>query len=1030
MAGLFLVLCAGSCTNTPDELSGEMEVDRLFIPEGEEVAVPADLDLHSAGDIIIQGSLISDPGVNITLVANGDILIHGSIIAGDGGPHEDGGSIHLEAGGHIMIGGEALLQTGNGHDGIVDVEALGAGNDGGDLALLAPNGRFTLVFGARIVLGDGGTGADLVVSDEDLPEGPFAIQIPCHGGEGGAFALEADTIDGLEVESVELSIVDVEALQEVLGDEVEFETEYEALGADAPIEGGLGGDAGQIRLQAEPEDSNWPEGAEFPPAPEPLEERDASYKSLHGPKGGDSLRQPGAGAAVEYRAPPSPPTEPGQTVWVTGGAGGNCKVTQRHKSGPDPDDWTDFETLGGPECTGGRGGKAVAEGGAGGAGDEPGEAGAAGGRASAEGGRQGWSHEDASPPDCAESEAFGGRGGDGYGDCEALFGADGGDGGPGGDASARVRRLRDKVCLWYFTNTWDARAGDGGDGGDALASPGSGGGGGIASTGGYEGGGQEVHGAGGDPGEFCPEPPVDTDGDGIPDETDPDDDNDGYDDEVDAFPLDLNEWADYDEDGIGDNADEDDDDDGDPDDTDCDPQNEEVASTLPEVCDDGAVDNDCDGETDDENEDGDGDGETPCEGDCDDTAAAVNSAAEEVCNAIDDNCDGQVDEGFDTTDTDGDGEIDCIDDDDDGDGLSDFDEWLNGTDPLVWDSDGDSVSDGEEVLVHGTDPLLADSDGDGLNDGEELEAGTDPLDSDSDDDGLDDYLELALIGSDPLDHDTDDDGFNDAAEYYAGTDPQDPDSDGDGVVDGEDAFPLDDSESIDTDGDGQGDNADDDDDNDGWPDDIDQFPLDSMEHADWDGDGIGDNADDDDDDDGVPDAADQCLGDDAVGDTDSDGECDDVDDDDDGDGSLDSADCDDQDATVYPGQVEACTDGIDNDCDTAIDCDDSSCVNHVACVTDDGPGNITVNSSGTWYRVVCNGTNELFDGCLFNGGTADVVVDWFLDPGRTVVIQTDVSTHGPAPADSTLNWTHTLEVTTQDRCSWVTYTATVSNGGC
>lgn len=69
------------------------------------------------------------------------------------------------------------------------------------------------------------------------------------------------------------------------------------------------------------------------------------------------------------------------------------------------------------------------------------------------------------------------------------------------------------------------------------------------------------------------------------------------------------------------------------------------------------------------------------------------------------------------------------------------------------------------------------------------------------------------------------------------------DSDGDGIVDGEDAFPADPNEWLDTDNDGIGNNADPDDDNDGVADIIDVFPLNSMEWADSDLDGIGDNAD-------------------------------------------------------------------------------------------------------------------------------------------------------------------------------------------
>jgi len=77
------------------------------------------------------------------------------------------------------------------------------------------------------------------------------------------------------------------------------------------------------------------------------------------------------------------------------------------------------------------------------------------------------------------------------------------------------------------------------------------------------------------------------------------------------------------------------------------------------------------------------------------------------------------------------------------------------------------------------------------------------------------------------------------------------DSDGDSVLDANDAFPLDNTESVDTDNDGIGNNADTDDDNDGVEDTLDLFPLDASETTDFDGDGIGDTADTDDDNDGV-----------------------------------------------------------------------------------------------------------------------------------------------------------------------------------
>jgi subtilisin family serine protease len=116
--------------------------------------------------------------------------------------------------------------------------------------------------------------------------------------------------------------------------------------------------------------------------------------------------------------------------------------------------------------------------------------------------------------------------------------------------------------------------------------------------------------------------------------------------------------------------------------------------------------------------------------------------------------------------------------DTDGDGLTDDDEInVYGTDPGNPETDGDGLDDGDEVNIHLTDPADADSDGDGLDDGEEVNTYlTDPNDPDSDGDGLDDGDEVNTHLTDP--NDPDSDFFNDTAttEIYAGSDPNDPES--------------------------------------------------------------------------------------------------------------------------------------------------------------------------------------------------------------------------------------------------------------
>ncbi|MGJ8652300.1 MAG: LamG-like jellyroll fold domain-containing protein [Opitutaceae bacterium] len=96
-----------------------------------------------------------------------------------------------------------------------------------------------------------------------------------------------------------------------------------------------------------------------------------------------------------------------------------------------------------------------------------------------------------------------------------------------------------------------------------------------------------------------------------------------------------------------------------------------------------------------------------------------------------------------------------------GDGLTNLEEFQNGTNPQDEDSDDDTLLDGNEVngtdFVPPTDPLDPDTDGDGL--GDEVETNT----------GI--VVSIQDTGTSPIKVDTDGDGFTDKEEIDAGTDP-------------------------------------------------------------------------------------------------------------------------------------------------------------------------------------------------------------------------------------------------------------------
>ena len=85
-----------------------------------------------------------------------------------------------------------------------------------------------------------------------------------------------------------------------------------------------------------------------------------------------------------------------------------------------------------------------------------------------------------------------------------------------------------------------------------------------------------------------------------------------------------------------------------------------------------------------------------------------------------------------------------------------------GLNPLIPDTDGDGLNDGQEVNTILSSPVLEDTDGDGLLDGAEVNThGSSPLLTDTDADGLNDRVEIEVHFTNPTLKDTDGDGFED-----------------------------------------------------------------------------------------------------------------------------------------------------------------------------------------------------------------------------------------------------------------------------
>ena len=381
--------------------------------------------------------------------------------------------------------------------------------------------------------------------------------------------------------------------------------------------------------------------------------------------------------------------------------------------------------------------------------------------------------------------------------------------------------------------------------------------------------------------------------------------------------------------------------------TDCD-----APQPAAETCD--AVDNDCDGTTD----DADDLGELTCGmGPCTHTVPACadgkpNScdpflgSQPETCDAVDNDCDGETDEG--STDTDQDGKADCVDPDDDNDGiLDDGNGSGNPTDAPCLPGSQTGCDDNCPLAVNADqadldldgkgDACDPDKDGDGHAStdftGDDCNDGNDAIHP-----GMQEGTAYTDVLCDGVDNDCDgatDEGYGDADQDGL-ADCKDPDDDNDGILDDgsgngqvfdepckagsvsgcDDNCPVvQNPDQADSDGDGIGNACESDSDGDGWPDGIDNCPnTPNPKQINTDGlDDGGDACDLDDDEDGDPDTTDceptnpsvssiqveNCNGkddncndqvDEGFPDTDEDGIADCIDVDDDDDGILDTKD--------------------------------------------------------------------------------------------------------------------------------------------
>ncbi len=496
-AALFLCHCGGGGSSGTLEF---VETTSFNLGAGETKAIPGDLEINATEGVTIDGEIApeGDNSQNVTINAAGDIVINGRVSAGSGTIGRDGGGLTLSSsGGDIVFGPGARVGSGNGGDGedvvmtteinartgktyfVLDV-AQDGGARGGNVILEAPNGTIVFDPDCEIHIGNGGDGFPIQLPPPEQLEADSAVEFNNGGGSSGTLSILAPYQEGLDIQDHT-----TEEYYTVEDDELVFhpgET-YSAIMNPGIFTGGSGGAPGDVTMSDVPVDytvsvkviNSQTQGG----IKQGAKAVETSPGFWEGDQGAGGTVSPGDGESLYLRsANGSIPGESGAFISVRGGIGGYCH--------PVSSALLQISTLFIWNCTPGGGGNATAFGGHGMKGLDPSGTGGFGGNAYANGGAGGL--RGGTRGAMGHARAVGGNGGAGGGTCPANVVSKGGSGGKGGSAS--VFAAEGYVSKGQIIRTGSkkgieiAEGGNGGNGGDGRYSGGSGaeGGGAVSVT--------------------------------------------------------------------------------------------------------------------------------------------------------------------------------------------------------------------------------------------------------------------------------------------------------------------------------------------------------------------------------------------------------------------------------------------------------------------------------------------------------------------------------------------------------------------